>query len=73
MVAVRGIPSGMPGFQVARSANLRTAATYHRVAAISGGSITYLELHMFKETPNPPQTDDVSPYESLDSKKLIAV
>ena len=25
---------------------------------------------MFKETPNPPQTDDVSPYESLDSKKL---
>jgi hypothetical protein len=25
---------------------------------------------MFKETPNPPETDDVSPYESLDSKKL---
>ena len=25
---------------------------------------------MFKETPNPPQNDDVSPYESLDSKKL---
>ncbi|MGB6212718.1 MULTISPECIES: hypothetical protein [unclassified Pseudomonas] len=25
---------------------------------------------MFKETPNPPQNDDVSPYESLNSKKL---
>ncbi|MHC8331535.1 DUF6124 family protein [Pseudomonas sp. LB3P25] len=25
---------------------------------------------MIKETPNPPETDDVSPYESLDSKKL---
>ncbi|MHC8337739.1 DUF6124 family protein [Pseudomonas sp. HLT2-19-2] len=25
---------------------------------------------MFKETPNPPETDDVSPYESVDSKKL---
>jgi hypothetical protein len=25
---------------------------------------------MFKATPNPPETDDVSPYESLNSKKL---
>ncbi|PZX00503.1 hypothetical protein DFS28_102218 [Pseudomonas sp. 478] len=25
---------------------------------------------MFKATPNPPETDDVSPYASLDSKKL---
>lgn len=25
---------------------------------------------MFKITPNPPETDDVSPYESTDSKKL---
>ncbi|MGL6242580.1 DUF6124 family protein [Pseudomonas sp.] len=25
---------------------------------------------MFKETPNPPETDDVPPYESIDSKKL---
>ena len=25
---------------------------------------------MIKETPNPPETDDVSPNESLDSKKL---
>jgi len=25
---------------------------------------------MFKPTPNPPETDDVSPYESLNSKKL---
>jgi hypothetical protein len=25
---------------------------------------------MFKPTPNPPSPDDVSPYESLDSKKL---
>ena len=25
---------------------------------------------MFKPTPNPPEADDVSPYESLDSKKL---
>ena len=25
---------------------------------------------MFKVTPNPPETDDVSPYESLDSQKL---
>ena len=25
---------------------------------------------MFKETPNPPEADNVSPYESLDSKKL---
>ena len=25
---------------------------------------------MIKETPNPPETDDVSPYESLDSNKL---
>ncbi|MBB3243668.1 hypothetical protein FHW68_005245 [Pseudomonas sp. Tn43] len=27
-------------------------------------------FRMIKETPNPPETDDVSPYESLDSKKL---
>ena len=27
-------------------------------------------FRMIKETPNPPKTDDVSPYESLDSKKL---
>ncbi|KAA0959351.1 DUF6124 family protein [Pseudomonas sp. ANT_H12B] len=25
---------------------------------------------MFKATPNPPETDNVSPYDSLDSKKL---
>ena len=25
---------------------------------------------MFKATPNPPETDNVSPYESLDSKKF---
>ncbi|MGW8463912.1 DUF6124 family protein [Pseudomonas sp. CLCA07] len=25
---------------------------------------------MIKETPNPPETDDISPYESIDSKKL---
>ena len=25
---------------------------------------------MFKATPNPPETDDVSPYDSLDPKKL---
>lgn len=25
---------------------------------------------MFKITPNPPETDDVSPYETADSKKL---
>jgi hypothetical protein len=25
---------------------------------------------MFKPTPNPPEADDVSPYDSLDSKKL---
>ncbi|EJM62093.1 hypothetical protein PMI30_04823, partial [Pseudomonas sp. GM50] len=25
---------------------------------------------MFKPTPNPPETDPTSPYESLDSKKL---
>lgn len=25
---------------------------------------------MIKETPNPPAPDDVSPYESIDSKKL---
>jgi hypothetical protein len=25
---------------------------------------------MFKSTPNPPETDDVSPYDSLDPKKL---
>jgi hypothetical protein len=25
---------------------------------------------MIKETPNPPETDDVSPYESVDSKKF---
>ena len=25
---------------------------------------------MIKPTPNPPETDSVSPYESLDSKKL---
>jgi hypothetical protein len=40
MVAVRGIPSGMPGFQVARSANLRTAATLHRIAAISDSGVS---------------------------------
>ena len=27
-------------------------------------------VRMIKETPNPAETDDVSPYESLDSKKL---
>ena len=27
-------------------------------------------FRMIKETPNPPETDDVSPYESVDSKKF---
>ncbi|WP_347904316.1 DUF6124 family protein [Pseudomonas purpurea] len=27
---------------------------------------------MIKDSPNPPETDDVSPYQSLDSKKLHA-
>ena len=28
---------------------------------------------MFKPTPNPPETDAVSPYESADSNKLIGI
>lgn len=37
-----------------RSANLRTAATLHRVAAISGGSTYQWSFTMIKPTPNPP-------------------
>jgi len=28
-----------------------------------------LEIRMIKPTPNPPETDTTSPYETLDSKK----
>ncbi|TKJ73377.1 hypothetical protein PkoCFBP13504_27780 [Pseudomonas koreensis] len=37
MVAVRGRPSGLPGVSVTRIANLRTAATFTRLAMSRGG------------------------------------
>ncbi|UNM21449.1 hypothetical protein K0P33_08315 [Pseudomonas sp. ArH3a] len=43
MAAVRGIPS-VCRVPSSRSANLRTAATFHRVAAIRGGS-THVQGH----------------------------
>ena len=73
MAAVRGRPSGLPGFGGCSGfSSPRTAATLS-----SGKRKMAVPLHlpmsnfrMIKETPNPPETDDVSPYESPDSKKL---
>jgi hypothetical protein len=69
MAAVRGRPSGLPGAYT-RFANLRAAATLTCLATGLGGSISCRSFTMFKITPNPPETDDVSPYETPDSKKL---
>jgi hypothetical protein len=71
MAAVRGRSSDLPGAYT-RFANLRAAATLTCLATSFGGSIFCRSFTMFKITPNPPETDtdDVSPYESTDSKKL---
>jgi hypothetical protein len=69
MAAVRGRPSGLPGAYT-RFANLRAAATFTCLATGFGGSISCRSFTMPKITPNPPETDDVSPYESTDPKKL---
>jgi hypothetical protein len=45
---------GYAGFIGNRSANLRTAATLNRVAAISGSSTYQWSFTMIKPTPNPP-------------------
>jgi len=68
MAAVRGRPSGLPGAYT-RFANLRPAATLSCLATGFGG-LTCRSFTMIKPTPNPPETDLASPYESLDSKKL---
>ena len=68
MVAVCGRPSGLPG-AYNRFANLRTAATF-LFSDSSGRLHSYSSFTMIKPTPNPPETDPTSPYESLDSKKL---
>ncbi|TGY20858.1 hypothetical protein E5845_01620 [Pseudomonas fluorescens] len=44
---------GYAGFFGNRSANLRTAATLHRVAAISGSSTYQWNFIMIKPTPTP--------------------
>jgi hypothetical protein len=69
MAAVRGRPSGLPGAYT-RFANLRAAATFTCLATGLGGSISCRSFTVPKITPNPPETDDVSPYESTDPKKL---
>lgn len=49
--------------------NLRTAATPSFSREVLKASLEELKI-MFKVTPNPPDTDPASTYESLDSKKL---
>ena len=69
MVAVRRAPSGAPAFALfPRSTNLRTAAT-PRISS-EAWLPNQENMHMFKVTPNPPDTDPASPYESVDSKKF---
>jgi hypothetical protein len=69
MVAVCGRPSGLPG-AFDRFANLHAAATLTCLATGAGGAILQRRFTMFKSTPNPPETNDVSPYDPLDPKKL---
>ena len=60
---------GRAGFLfVPRSTNLRTAAT-PRISS-EAWLPNQERMNMFKVTPNPPDTDPASPYESVDSKKL---
>jgi hypothetical protein len=60
---------GRAGFAfVPRSTNLRTAAT-PRISS-EAWLPSKERMNMFKVTPNPPDTDPASPYESVDSKKF---
>ena len=68
MVAVRMAPSGAPGLDAYRSTNLRTAASLSFSREMVAAQLK--EAPMFKPTPNPPDTDPISPYESPDSNKL---
>ena len=56
---------------MARSANLRTAATLCRVAVIESDSPTYhSEFHQEKTHTQSPETDCTTPYEFPGSKKF---
>jgi len=69
MAAVYGRPSGLPG-NPAGLAHLYTAATSFEVHAKRCRLLNYGITPMFKPTPNPPENEATSPYESFDSKKL---
>lgn len=69
MAAVYGRPSGLPG-NPAGLAHLCTAATSFEVHAKRCRLLNYGITSMFKPTPNPPENEATSPYESLDSRKL---
>jgi hypothetical protein len=69
MVAVRRAPSGAPVLLTPRSTNLRTAATPSFSREVAAAPLKEFQ-HMFKVTPNPPETPNDSPYETLDPKKL---
>src|SRR5437868_9717472 len=59
---------GLPG-SYDRSTTPCTVASLSRVVA-SWAGLNHRSSAMFKVTPNPPETENVSPYESLDSTKL---
>ena len=69
MAVVYGRPLGLPG-NPAGLAHLCTAATSFEVQAKRCRLHNYGITLMIKPTPNPPQNEATSPYESLDSKKL---
>lgn len=69
MVAVRMAPSGAPGFGLPTGLLTCVQLPPFRIAA-GRLQLPLQEDSMFKVTPNPPETDPASPYESLDSKKL---
>jgi hypothetical protein len=46
------------------------ATTIRLVAKVMAPTYKYWSFTMFKVTPNPPDTDPTSPYESLDSQKF---
>ena len=69
MAVVYGRPLGLPD-DPAGLAHLCTAATSFEVQAKRCWLLIYGIQFMFKPTPNPPEDVSITPYESLDSKKL---
>ena len=62
---------GYAGFIGNRSANLRTAATLNRVAAISGSSTYQWNFTMTKPTPNPPPSVILTLIDGISTEDLL--